>query len=331
MSAFEFSYRWSQIAATGLANSVDILEARDQALEQHIADFSCMAENPYKWGYPTRWSQLVGLNEADQVALLEERDRSLEQFFFMNGSCPIEMPYRWDQVLPGLIRGESWATACLEENDRTVESIFDTCTCGGLNVVFRTPVGDEGVPPNYETTGFWGDAESMGYTELTLTRITMDMRFYPTDVCYAFGRILSDFEPTSICQWGEGSYGTTGIGLPVRADVLNLPDGASSILSLDETNAGPYPALRSPLDPYFHPLTDFITGRCYDLLSGPQSMTVDSSFGLFVDLLPDYGNIPGFPDPDNGPTGMDNSILAPQGNITFHFAEEGDEQVIVLH
>lgn len=96
--------------------------------------------------YPFRWQQIFGKDEASQIAMLEERDRSIEQFFHLGGSCPLELPYRWDQIWPALLLGEDWAIACAEENDRVIEGLFSACDCPPVSVLRDLYISGPAVP-----------------------------------------------------------------------------------------------------------------------------------------------------------------------------------------
>lgn len=83
------------------------------------------------FNYPYRWQQiLTQTSVSTQIQMLEERDRAIENYFFRDGRCPLEIPYRWDQIWEGILNGEAWAIHCAEENDRAVESLFAACECG---------------------------------------------------------------------------------------------------------------------------------------------------------------------------------------------------------
>lgn len=136
---FEFQFRWAEIAADGLHSSADKLEARDQALEQKLADGfgSCAIE----FNYTYRWFQILNEDEAVQIALLDARDQALEQAIIDSGGCVLELPYRWSQLVSGMARGEAWAFDCAEDNDRVIEDRFSSCSCAS-GIVTGAPYSD---------------------------------------------------------------------------------------------------------------------------------------------------------------------------------------------
>lgn len=122
-SDFEYTYRW----ADGL--DVDALEARDQALEQHLLEgygSSCFVD----FEYPYRWSQILSASSpAEQIQLLEHNMTALEHAVTAAGGCTLEFPFRWSQFWEALVAGESWAVGIAEENDRAIEFRFGRCSC----------------------------------------------------------------------------------------------------------------------------------------------------------------------------------------------------------
>lgn len=126
---WEFHYRWSEVAADGLVAAVDRLEARDVELEEKLRlgyGESCAVDFQYQY----RWPQIIERPLHEQIIMLESRDTALELAINQEGGCRIELPYRWDQILPGMLEGDLWAFSCAEENDRTIELRFASCTCG---------------------------------------------------------------------------------------------------------------------------------------------------------------------------------------------------------
>lgn len=120
---FEYQYRWAE----GL--NVEALEARDQALEDHLQDnFGAACSVDFEYQY--RWSQILGSPLDEQITMLEADMQALEQAVTDSGGCRLEFPYRWSQFWEGLLAGEPWAIACAEENDRAMEARFGQCTCG---------------------------------------------------------------------------------------------------------------------------------------------------------------------------------------------------------
>lgn len=128
---WEYTYRWPQLV-DNLADSVSELEARDQSLEDHLrsgyGSSSCFIDFEYTY----RWGQILQQPQDVQIKLLEANMQALEQAVTDAGGCPLEFPYRWAQFLSGLARGEGWAIACAEENDRAIEARFNECSCGAF-------------------------------------------------------------------------------------------------------------------------------------------------------------------------------------------------------
>lgn len=127
---WEYTYRWPQIAGS-LTDWVEELEARDQSLEDHLAQGYGLSTCFIQFGHQYRWSQILQEPLEVQAELLEANMQALEQAVADAGGCTLEFPYRWAQFLPGLTEGEDWAIACAEENDRAIEERFNQCTCGG--------------------------------------------------------------------------------------------------------------------------------------------------------------------------------------------------------
>lgn len=127
---WEYHYRWVSILERGIANSVAELEARDVSLEEHLRLFGT-ASCSIVFDYPFRWNAIIESPYSTQVAMLQARDDALMDAINYSGSCPIEIPFKWAQIWEGLVKGEDWALACAEENDRAIEDRFRTCNCGG--------------------------------------------------------------------------------------------------------------------------------------------------------------------------------------------------------
>lgn len=123
---FEYTYRW----ADGLDAAA--LEARDQALENHLGSFgasSCTVD----FEYPYRWEQILATGDVGvQIQLLESNMSALEQAVNDAGGCVLEFPFRWSQFWEALKAGESWAIGIAEENDRAIEFRFGRCVCATL-------------------------------------------------------------------------------------------------------------------------------------------------------------------------------------------------------
>jgi hypothetical protein len=156
---WEFTTRWAEVADRGLQHSVELLEARDVALEQKLRDgygTSCFVD----FEYPYRWETILTHPEAMQISLLDMRDTALEQAVNAEGGCRLELPYRWAQILPGMVEGDLEAFACAEENDRTIEGRFASCSCGKV------------VSGSFNSTGliFEPSSTTVGVSTLGMTR-----------------------------------------------------------------------------------------------------------------------------------------------------------------
>lgn len=140
-SEWEYTYRW----ADGL--DVDALEARDQALEDHMRSFggdTCSVD----FDFPYRWDQILSASSpSEQIQLLEHNMSALEAAVTSSGGCTLEFPFRWSQFWEALLAGESWAVGIAEENDRAIEFRFGRCTCEefGFCVEYDEQVGADAV------------------------------------------------------------------------------------------------------------------------------------------------------------------------------------------
>lgn len=122
--------------------------------------------------YPYRWQQiLIQTDVSTQIQMLEERDRALEDFFYRGGKCPLELPFRWDQIWPGVAAGEAWAVACAEENDRAIEALFANCSCSVEGLTGDGPIESEML---YRADfGFFGSSTSLTSVHIEATNLVI--------------------------------------------------------------------------------------------------------------------------------------------------------------
>lgn len=194
---FEYTYRW----ADGL--DADALEARDQALEAHLANFggSCSVD----FEYPYRWGQiLTNPDPKVQIELLTANMEALEQAVTASGGCTLEFPFRWTQFWEALVAGESWAVGIAEENDRAIEFRFGRCTCGSLGLATWTCGNFIEVPAS-------GDYES--------------------DVSLGFGDFIFDGDTVPVSPRPQFGYNYPG-GSPVTAGTLSLYNKVGAVETL---------------------------------------------------------------------------------------------------
>lgn len=180
--------------------------------------------DPFK--YQHRWAEILQAPTTEQISMLEARDRELEAFFNMDGRCGLHIPYRWDQIWEALKAGESWAIACAEDNDRVIESLFASCSCGGSTITFMSAPG----------TSFAQYASFSVPYDLTILSATASASF-PEDskaLISVYTKQPGFGYLTSI--WGEGQYITTG-GHPNRSEIHNL----YGTISATDAIWGPYP------------------------------------------------------------------------------------------
>jgi hypothetical protein len=145
---WEFTYRWADISLVGLTLGVEFLEAKDQALEKKLRDGyggSCQVN----FEYPYRWDQILDRDLATQISMLEMRDSALESAINGVGGCTVELPFRWTQILPGMLENETYSYMLAEENDRVLESRFGGCSCATGITTFADFSFDGGISEEY--------------------------------------------------------------------------------------------------------------------------------------------------------------------------------------
>lgn len=269
--------------------------------------------------YNYRWAEILNKDPDTQIAMLEARDRELEQYFLFGGRCPLELPFRWSQIMPGVAAGEQWAIQALEENDRAVEAMFGECNCGsGFTLTF-----ERAELSIYECYGQWDGAAAAGFTTLTLESIEMNLTFAENDVAF-IDLGFEDLTHGSFTNYGEGNYDPTfPYTSPSRTDIRNY----GGHVNLTQADIGPRGGLRDISDPFYHPMSYFASYPYLDLASGPVTITVDPYTTFYADVLPDTGHIPPY---DTYPDNENPALVGWSGTIAFHFAEAGSNIAIPL-
>lgn len=177
------------------------------------------------FNYPYRWAQLLDKPLEDQISMLETRDSALEAFFFEDGRCALELPYRWDQIWEGVLAGDSWAISCAEENDRTIEALFARCNCGPTFSFLTTGPAYGGFSNNETPFSTVTDVGSNAfvsiiYTNLTTTGGDVTLTLYDTT------GPVNVLDPT-VLSLGSGSLvlpatvNGNGVSFMVAMEVIN--------------------------------------------------------------------------------------------------------------
>lgn len=155
---FEFQTRWADLVEGGLASKADELEARDQALEQFIADFSCGGSGGAGWVLRFTSNGVEHIGEQEVT-------------FTMPFDC--QMPI-----------GYSFSTAAGSGEDGSIGFIFITGADVGVTFDSWSVVGDTG----YSTT----DPLFEGVTALLRAGDTITFDFSPEPFDDAWSDVVAE-------------------------------------------------------------------------------------------------------------------------------------------
>lgn len=142
---FEFTHRWPQMGpmlVEAPAQAADLLERHDQELEEHFATHGC-GDFEYTFRWPTFYHEVLAARDDPARAMrvidiLERRDQELEEASahqgegtgqVNDGTCAIELTYRWREIMLLLSAGDARAWDLLEDRDREIEAARSACAC----------------------------------------------------------------------------------------------------------------------------------------------------------------------------------------------------------